>query len=83
MMEEAEVRSELKNWIRERAGTDEELNNDTPILATGLLSSLDVTELILFIESLKGEEVDLDAIEPEVLENIDTLYQAFFKDASS
>ena len=82
-MEEAEVRSELKSWIRERAGSEEELANDTPILATGLLSSLDVTELILFIESLKGEEVDLDAIEPEVLENVDTLYQAFFKDASS
>ena len=82
-MEEGEVRSQLMSWIRERAGAERELTNDTPILAVGLLSSLDVTELILFIESLRGEEVDLDAIEPEALENIDTLYQAFFEDASS
>lgn len=37
-----------------------------------------MVELIVFIESLKGEEVDVDAIEPESLDNLDTLYRAFF-----
>jgi len=35
-------------------------------------------ELILFIESLRGAEVDVDRIEPEALTSIDTLFATFF-----
>lgn len=79
-MTEIEVRTQLRSWIRTRAKmtASKELKDDTPILDQGILSSLDVAELILFIESLKGEEVDIGAIEPKVLKNIDTLYTAFF-----
>jgi acyl carrier protein len=77
---ETEVRDQLRTWILRRsksaAGTG--LKDDTPILESGLLSSLDVVELILFVESLRGEEIDVDAIEPEVLTNIDTIYDGFF-----
>ena len=52
-----------------------------PILEEGLLSSLDVVEFILFIESLREEEVDIENIEPEVFTSIDTLVEAFFPDA--
>ncbi len=79
-MTELEVRSQIRDWIRNQAklAPAKELRDDTPILDQGLLSSLDVTELILYIESLRGEEVDIAAIEPKVLKNIDTLYVAFF-----
>lgn len=79
-MDETEVRTQLRSWIRSRAklAPSRELKDDTPILDQGILSSLDVAELILYIESLKGEEVDIDSIEPKVLRNIDTLYVAFF-----
>ncbi len=33
---------------------------------------------MLFIENLRGDEVDVDAIEPESLRNIDSLFDAFF-----
>ena len=36
-------------------------------------------ELVLFIENLRGNEVDVDAIEPESLRNIDSLVAAFFQ----
>jgi acyl carrier protein len=70
----------LRRWIlgRSRAGGVGALDDRTPILESGILSSLDVVELILFVESLRGEEVDVDRIEPEALTNIDTLYDAFF-----
>ena len=32
----------------------------------------------MFIESLLGEEVDVEAIEPESLQDVNTLYQTFF-----
>ena len=79
-MSEAEIRERLRAWIlaRSKTANGRELADDTPILETGLLSSLDVVELVLFVESLKGEEIDVDAIEPEVLTNIDTIVAGFF-----
>ena len=79
-MTEAEIRDRLRDWIliRSESPPGTELEDNTPILDSGLLSSLDVVELVVFVESLKGEEVDVDAIEPEVITNIDTLYKGFF-----
>ena len=78
-MTEEDAKSELRGWILERAqaGPDTKLENDTPVLEEGLLSSLDVVELILFIESLKGDEVDVDDIEPESFRDVDTIYASF------
>ena len=82
-MSENEIRTHLRKWILERAqaGPGKVLEDETPILDTGLLSSLDVVELILYVESLKGEEVDVDDIQPEILTNINTLYEGFFAPA--
>lgn len=79
-LEETAVRSRLREWIRTHAKSklDGELRDDTPILERGILSSLDVVEFVLFIENLRGEEVDTDVIEPEVFASIDSLYRTFF-----
>lgn len=79
-MAEDEIRNELRGWILDRASAPEERlsSDDLPILEEGLLSSLDIVEFILFIESLRGEEVDIESIEPEVFTNVNTLYEAFF-----
>ena len=75
------MRERLRAWIlrRSQSKAKTELKDDTPILESGLLSSLDVVELILFIENLKGAEVDVDDIEPEVLTNVNTIYDGFFR----
>lgn len=82
-MDDHAVREALRGWILERSGAAADaLASDTqPILDEGLLTSLDVVEFILFIESLREEEVDVEAIEPEVFNNIDSLVEAFFPDA--
>lgn len=79
-MSETEVRAQLRSWILERAGAEDQadLRDDFPLLEEGLLSSLDVVELILFIESLTGEEVDVSVLEPESFSSIDTVYRTFF-----
>lgn len=80
-MDEQKIRQSLKRWIVEhsKAQVRGELGDDTPILEQGILSSLDIVELVLFIESLRGEEVDTDAIEPEVFTSVDTLWKGFFE----
>jgi len=79
-MDERAIREELRAWILERAGApwDRLPRDDLAIVDDGLLSSLDVVEFILFIEDLRGEEVDIDRIEPDAFTNIDTLVEAFF-----
>ena len=84
-MDEKAIRESLRIWILERSGAtpDRLERDDQPILEDGLLSSLDVVEFILFIEELREEEVDIEAIEPEVFDTIDTLVEAFFPEAQS
>lgn len=80
-MQEQEIRSQLRQWILDHAKNPPkggDLSDQTPLLETGLLSSLDIVELVLFIEELREEEVDTDDIEPEVFTSVDTLYEGFF-----
>ena len=79
-MDEATVRKNLRRWIvdHSKVPVKGELADDTPILEQGILSSLDIVEFVLYIESLRGDEVDTDAIEPEVFTSVDTLYAGFF-----
>jgi acyl carrier protein len=80
-MDELELRRCLRQWIVNRSKkkvNPNELRDDTPLVEQGILSSLDVTAFVLYIESLRGEDVDPDAIAPEAFTSIDTLYGAFF-----
>ena len=74
------IRAQLKSWLLEHASAapPETFTDQLPILEVGLLNSLDIVEFVLFIEDLRGEEVDTDAIEPEVFTNVDSLWDAFF-----
>ncbi len=82
-MNEVDLRNQLRAWIVERAALDGsfELEDEQQIIGEGLLSSLDVVELVLFIEHLRGEEIDLDLLRPESFESINALYKSFFSSA--
>jgi acyl carrier protein len=78
-MNDIEIRRQLRDWIVGRAkDKPAEMKDDTPVLENGILSSLDVVELILFIEQLKGEEVSVDSLEPESIRDVNAIYQTFF-----
>lgn len=79
-MQEPQVRAKLRDWIARHAKKPltADFSDRTPVLEQGFLSSLDVVEFVLYIEDLRGSEVDADAIEPEAFTSIDTLYSAFF-----
>jgi acyl carrier protein len=80
-MSEQEIRTLLKQWIVQRSKKGialDELTDQTPIIESGLLSSLDVAEFVLYIESLRGGEVDIDDIEPDVFNSIDRMWSTFF-----
>lgn len=80
-MQEQDIRAKLRDWIvkHSKSPAKADFRDDTKILEEGILSSLDVVEFVLYIESLRGEDIDTDDIEPAVFTSIDTLYAAFFK----
>lgn len=77
---ETAIRARLRGWILAHAKVDGpgDLTDQTPLLATGLLSSLDIVELVLFLEELRGEEIDTDEIEPDVFVSVDAIWTGFF-----
>ncbi len=79
-MTEQETKRRLLEWIRSRTRKESVgvLTEETAILDEGILSSLDVVELVLFIESLRGDDVDLEAIDPSAFRSVSTLYTTFF-----
>ena len=80
MIAESDVRDQLRDWILNRANATGriDLTDDMPIIDDGLLTSLDVVELILLIEFMRGEEVDIENIEPEYFASINSMCDAFF-----
>ena len=78
-MNEAETRTRLRDWIYDRAkDKPARLDDATPILDDGILSSLDIVEFVLFIEELRGTEVDVDALEPSSFRDVDAIWKSFF-----
>ncbi len=78
-MDHAVIRTRLEQWIRDHAKSQiGAIAGDTPLLEKGILSSLDIVELVLFIESLKGDEVDPDTIEPDTFKSLDAMMAGFF-----
>jgi len=70
-MDDATIRARLKQWIRDHSKAPTvELADNTPILDKGILSSLDIVELVLFIESLRGDQVDPDALGPDAFQSL-------------
>ena len=78
-MTEAEIKTQLREWILEHAKDQPaELLDDTPILEHGILSSLEVVELILFVEHLLGDEVETDDLDADSIRDVNAIYQTFF-----
>ena len=79
-MSESEIKSALRTWIVDRAkDRPADMKDDTPVLETGILSSLDVVELILYVEHLKGGEVEVDDLNAESIRDVNAIYSTFFE----
>jgi acyl carrier protein len=84
-MTEDSIRQQLRTWIVNRAKDKPgRFGDDTPILESGILTSLDVVELIVFIEQLRGgQEVEVDSLDPESIRDVNAIYSRFFVAAAS
>ena len=77
---EVEVRAAIRDWVVKTSGKVKpaDVTDDTPILERRIVKSLDVMDLILFLEELSGRPIDVEKLRPGVFKNIDTIYATFF-----
>jgi len=81
---ELEVKHLLRQWIASNARrpVDGAIRDDTPILEQRVISSLQVMELILFVERTSGRPVNIAQLRPSAFRSIDDIYRTFFSEAS-
>lgn len=80
---ETEVKAALRRWVTERASRvpAEGVHDDTPLLASRLISSLHVMDMLLLIEEISGKRVQPEQISPGAFANINDIYGTFFREA--
>jgi hypothetical protein len=80
MKSEGEVRETLRGWVCRTGGRiqPDQMRDDTPILEHRLITSLQVMDLILFLEQLRGAPLDVEAIRPGAFRDINAIYDSFF-----
>jgi acyl carrier protein len=83
MKSEAEIKESLKAWVLKKNPKMQstEIDFDTHLLATRIISSLHIMEVILEIEKIKGEKFNLKNLKPGVFNSINSIYSAFFEKA--
>lgn len=70
----------LRDWIGQRAArpVNGGLLDDTPILEQRIVSSLQIMELILFIEKTSGQPVNATQLKPGSFHSVNSIYETFF-----
>jgi acyl carrier protein len=83
MKSEAEIRQALRDWVIKTNGRiqPKELNDETPLIEQRIISSLQVMDLIFFIEKLSGRSIEVDDLKVGVFRSINVLYDNFFRNA--
>ena len=83
MKTETEVRTALRDWIVRTSGKVQpsDIADDTPILERRIVKSLDIMDLILFLEELRAAPIDVEKLQPGVFRSIDAIWTNFFEAA--
>ena len=81
MRTETEIRQALREWIIKTNGKIrlEQLNDETPIIEQRIISSLQVMDLIFFIEKLSNKSIEVESLKVGVFRNINAIYDTFFQ----
>lgn len=82
-MNQTAIRRALRQWIRATADTPaaDAVRDSTPLISSRLITSLQVLELLLFIEELRGASIDATMLRPDAFRDIDAICATFFADA--
>lgn len=85
MKTQVEIRAQLRDWVVRTNGkvSPADIRDDTPILERRIVKSLDIMDLILFLEELRGRPIEVEKLKPGVFRDIDAIWTNFFDGAPS
>jgi acyl carrier protein len=74
-----EFRQALRDWIVRTSGKvgKDELSDDMPIMERRIITSVQVMDLILFIEETTGNVVDVEQLKPGAFRDINEIVARF------
>ena len=80
-----EIQSALRRWILDKhpAYDPGKLTDDTPLIEERLLTSIQVMDLVLFLEDLSGKPVDMTRLQKGAFSSMASIRQAFFPGTSA
>lgn len=74
-----DFREALQEWLRKtNPQLTDIIDNKTPIIEKQIITSLQVMDLILYIEQLRGRRVEIEELKAGVFKNIDSIHETFF-----
>jgi acyl carrier protein len=72
------IRKKLHAFIIENCESEiSSLSDNTPIFESGLFKSVQIMDLILFVEEISGKEIDVEGLKPGAFKDIDTIIKNF------
>lgn len=79
------TKSVLRRWIlaRNTGIQPQELADDTLILKGRILTSLQLMDLILFLEELRERAIKTDCLRPGAFDTVDAIYETFLQEIAS
>lgn len=78
------AKDRLRAWVLANGRTIEgvELTDETPLLEKRILSSLQIADLLLFLEELRGEPVELEGLTGASFRDLGAMSRAFLAEAA-
>lgn len=79
MNTKSDIRCALRDWLcKANPRLPAEIDNDTPLIENRIITSVQVMDLILFIEQLRGRKIEIEELKAGVFKNIDSIHFTFF-----
>lgn len=74
----------LRAWILEHGRRIDgvELTDQTPLLEKRILTSLQIADLLLFLEELRGTPVELEGLSGASFRDLDSMTRSFLAEAA-
>jgi len=69
------TREKLRAFVLEK--TESAIAEQKHLFENGILKSIQVMDLILFVEEISGQEIDVEGLKPGAFKNIDTIIKNF------
>src|SRR5690349_8262421 len=75
-----EIMSGIRRWLlaKHPSLSERGIGDDEDLVDTGILSSLELVEFLLFLEDERGAPILVERLDPESIRTLNRIYRSFF-----